>query len=560
MSHKLNLVRVLTAATGNSSPITLGAAYSQLFMLPSEAGVMDGRTYSYLIVDGNNFELGRGVYTASGTTLSRNVIVSRISGTLGTSRISLSGTAQVRFIESAEDMDGVRGTRPVTGTSDTLANSDLGYVVTYSNASAIAVTLAQAATSGLFLDGWATFVKNKGVGAVTITPATSTIDAASTLVLQQNQGAFIWSDGTNYQTLRFNDTAKIDIHGADIASAGTLNLETATGDLVDVTGTTTITAITLSEGHERTVRFTGALTLTNGASLVLPGGANITTAAGDFAVFRGYGSSVVRCVDYIKADGTPVVPGLKGAFGQCVLAKVSSNIVLSPKGGNLLTVNGVVCTLPDAGVSLAPTGLTSGTLYYIYAVATAGVISSIEASTTGHSTSTTAGNKGVEIKTGDDSRSLVGMVRPTSGPAFADSATQRFVRSWFNRSNASLKLTGVSGSYSSMTGGEVNSGNRVEGLVWADETFDAWYTGTVFNDTAGANFAIGISVDGGTPTGGTGGGTSVNANSIIDGALREAFSGLSEGYHYIGLWGRVSSGSGSFFANTFGSTMGGRIN
>lgn len=99
----------------------------------------------------------------------------------------------------------------------------------------------------------------------------------------------------------------ISIHGSDVASASTVNLETATGDLIDVTGTTAITAVTLSEGHERTVRFTGILTLTNGASLILPGGANITTAAGDYAIFRGYGSSVVRCVDYVKKSGKPVI-------------------------------------------------------------------------------------------------------------------------------------------------------------------------------------------------------------------------------------------------------------
>lgn len=115
----------------------------------------------------------------------------------------------------------------------------------------------------------------------------------------------------NLSDLAFKYTAKdnISIHGADIASAGTVNLETATGDLVDVTGTTTITAITLSEGHERTVRFTGILTLTNGASLVLPSGANITTAAGDFAVFRGYAAGVVRAVDYVRASGFSLVGG-----------------------------------------------------------------------------------------------------------------------------------------------------------------------------------------------------------------------------------------------------------
>lgn len=107
------------------------------------------------------------------------------------------------------------------------------------------------------------------------------------------------SDFSNKKTTKDN----LSVHGADVASATTTNLETATGDLVDVTGTTTITAITLNEGHERTVRFTGALTLTHGASLVLPGAANITTAAGDFAVFRGYAASVVRCVSYDRASG-----------------------------------------------------------------------------------------------------------------------------------------------------------------------------------------------------------------------------------------------------------------
>lgn len=94
--------------------------------------------------------------------------------------------------------------------------------------------------------------------------------------------------------------------GEDIASAATLDLDAATGDLVDVTGATTITAITLADGEERTIRFTGALTLTHGASLDLPSKANITTAAGDFAVFRGYASSVVRCVAYTRANGQAI--------------------------------------------------------------------------------------------------------------------------------------------------------------------------------------------------------------------------------------------------------------
>lgn len=104
--------------------------------------------------------------------------------------------------------------------------------------------------------------------------------------------AEIIDDGTDYILLN----PQTYTHGADIASASTINLDTATGDCVDVTGTTGITAVTLSEGREVTVRFTGALTLTHGASLVLPGAANITTVAGDYAIFRGYASGVVRAI------------------------------------------------------------------------------------------------------------------------------------------------------------------------------------------------------------------------------------------------------------------------
>jgi len=97
-----------------------------------------------------------------------------------------------------------------------------------------------------------------------------------------------------------------EAQGADIASAATIDLNSATGNLVDATGVAAITAITLAQGAQRTVRFTGALTLTNGASLVLPGGANITTAAGDYAIFRGYAAGVVRCVLYDALASSPL--------------------------------------------------------------------------------------------------------------------------------------------------------------------------------------------------------------------------------------------------------------
>ncbi len=97
----------------------------------------------------------------------------------------------------------VRGSHPVnsqTSTTYTVLTGDRGKLVSHSNASAIAVTLPQA--GGTFPANWSYSTQNRGAGTVTITPTTSTIDGAATLVLTTDQGANIYSDGTNYFTER----------------------------------------------------------------------------------------------------------------------------------------------------------------------------------------------------------------------------------------------------------------------------------------------------------------------------------------------------------------------
>jgi len=132
------------------------------------------------------------------------------------------------------------------------------------------------------------------------------------------------SDLANKKTALDN----LSVHGADIASAATINLDTATGNFVHVTGTTSITAITLTDGRQRTVYFTGALTLTNGASLVLPGGANITTAAGDIAVFVADGTTI-RCSDYLPATSANY-RSLIGAVGVVRFQKFTTSGTYTP--------------------------------------------------------------------------------------------------------------------------------------------------------------------------------------------------------------------------------------
>lgn len=96
-----------------------------------------------------------------------------------------------------------------------------------------------------------------------------------------------------------------------IASAATTDIGAATANSISVTGTTTITGLgTIPSGALRRVVFAGALTLTHsGTALILPGGANITTAAGDVAWFESMGSGNWRCVGYHKASGAAVAGG-----------------------------------------------------------------------------------------------------------------------------------------------------------------------------------------------------------------------------------------------------------
>lgn len=95
----LNLVKVNTATTGTGT-MTLGSAVTG-FLTMAQAGAVDGATYSYGISDGSASEVGYGVYTASGTTLTRNVINSTNSNAL----ITLSGTAKVYITALTNSFD-----------------------------------------------------------------------------------------------------------------------------------------------------------------------------------------------------------------------------------------------------------------------------------------------------------------------------------------------------------------------------------------------------------------------------------------------------------------------
>jgi len=92
----------------------------------------------------------------------------------------------------------------------------------------------------------------------------------------------------------------------DIASAATIDLSTATGNYVEITGSTgPVTSLgTVAAGATYMLRFISTPVLThNGTSLILPTSANITVAAGDRAIFVSLGSGNWVCQSYLRASG-----------------------------------------------------------------------------------------------------------------------------------------------------------------------------------------------------------------------------------------------------------------
>ena len=91
---------------------------------------------------------------------------------------------------------------------------------------------------------------------------------------------------------------------ATVASAATANIGAANRNRVQITGTTTITSFGTTANCLKVVRFAGVLTLThNGTSLILPGAANRTTAAGDVGIYMSDASGNWREISYATASG-----------------------------------------------------------------------------------------------------------------------------------------------------------------------------------------------------------------------------------------------------------------
>jgi len=230
------------------------------------------------------------------------------------------------------------------------------------------------------------------------------------------------------------------------------------------------------------------------------------------------------------------------AHGQCRFEYVSGTTCrLRTHNGNKLIINGAQREIPSAGVDLSNTGLAASTVYYVYAYWT-GTAIALEASITGHVTDPPTG---VEIKAGDATRTLVGMLRPNTAGLFANTLAYRAVRSWFNEPGiVGHRAASSAGSTSSTTNVEVASDVRLECLLWLQEQITI--TGMIGGSTASAAVAyanIGLSglaaVSGAYSYASTG-------NGVVNLTPMASYVSTSEGFYDFRLLIQVSASTFSF--------------
>lgn len=213
MAKLYNLARMTVTSTGTGT-ITLGSAVAG-FLSFASSGIADGDTVTYAIEDGANSEIGRGVYTSSGTTLTRSVLKSTSSNT----PISVSTSAQVFITAAAEDLLSV--SRP--GGRITLTTAVPVLTSTVSGATTVYYTPHVYRMVPIY-DG--TSFTMHDVGGELSQATTDSTKSPAACTTNSNYDLFVWNDSGTYRCTRGPAWSSSTARGT---GAGTTELELVRG-------------------------------------------------------------------------------------------------------------------------------------------------------------------------------------------------------------------------------------------------------------------------------------------------------------------------------------------
>jgi hypothetical protein len=461
----------------------------------------------------------------------------------------------------------------VTSTAQALTQAqNANAVLALSGALTAATVLTVQPTSKL----WVVYNGTSGAYSLTLTTG-----SGGTVAVPQGTYKIVYCDGVN--VVDVGATASINLPADTVfANIGAGNAAVAYADFLTAIGLAPASTPSFAgmavNGVAATVRAivfqtAAAARWLLGTNADAESGANagsdftLDAYADDGATLIGHALAVIRStlaatwagslnvVGALTQNGVQV--GLQGlaALPPRLIYSSTTAVKLIPGGGqSYVQIAGAAYAIPAAGISASPTStflngvaaqpLVAGTLYYAYAFNNSGTLA-LDFSATGHSTDTATGNVGVEIKTGNNSRSLVGMVYPVTGPLFAPN----LVVSWFNRK--SLSVTNhftTNRSTTSGTLGEINAEVECDFLTWADEAAVVAVNGPVENSGGtGATITTAIGVDSTTASSEaytqstiTGSGTPVEGMGMSFSTV------LAEGFHYATLLGSTTASTATW--------------
>ena len=125
--------------------------------------------------------------------------------------------------------------------------------------------------------------------------------------------------------------------GGDIASASPLVIDTD-GNYFDVTGTTSFAAMTVAAGNYFMLQFDGALTITHGSGIELPGAANLTTAAGDRLICYATAADTVEVMN-VATEAAASSGGFTLATPQTPTSGTTLTLSGIPSGSTMVVIN-----------------------------------------------------------------------------------------------------------------------------------------------------------------------------------------------------------------------------